>query len=143
MGITIRSKNKSIDMGCGGFLRLRRTVSELCPEEISKHYAELINNYIHFQYDTEACKKYDEKTEELYQKYRKKGLGKVFDFLYAQDTDARMTYGTAKQLLKAIGDYDNDQIYGYAGWGDQAARFKDFKEILRDATETKTAWGWD
>ena len=51
--------------------------------------------------------------------------------------DAEMTYGTAKQLLSVIGDYDDDVIYGYAGWGKDAARFRDFKELLQDAADTK------
>lgn len=54
-----------------------------------------------------------------------------------------MTYGCAKQLLKVIGDYDNGKVYGYAGRGEHAARFSDFKAVLEDATETKRGFWWN
>jgi hypothetical protein len=41
-----------------------------------------------------------------------------------------------------IGNYDDEIVYGYAGWGKDAARFKNFKELLNDAYETKRDWGW-
>ena len=56
---------------------------------------------------------------------------------------AKMTYGCAKQLLKVIGDYDNGKVYGYAGRGEHAARFSDFKAVLEDAAETKRGFWWN
>ncbi len=55
-----------------------------------------------------------------------------------------MTYGCAKQILKAIGDRADmdDMVIGYAGWGEYAARFNDFRKILEDATETKRGFWW-
>ena len=142
MGICIFSKNVSNDIGYGGFKRLRQTVANLCPNEIKNHYNYLQENYIHLLYNKEDLKKYDEETERIYSKYRKKGYGKVIDFLYSPDTGATLSYGTAKQLLKAIGDYNDDIIYGYAGWGDDAMRFHHFKEILEDSYKSKKSWGW-
>ena len=110
--------------------------------EIAKHYDILSSEeYICMVYH--GFDEYDKKTEELYYKYRKK-FGKVIDFLYAPDTDAKMTYGCAKQMLKAIesGTARDDMIIGYAGWGDKAARFRDFKKILEDAAETKKGFWW-
>lgn len=141
MGITIKSPNHSIDMGYGGLLRLRRTVASLCPNEIRKHYYYLLDNLIHLQYHKEEADAYDERTDILYRKYKKQ-YGKVIDFLYASDCEAKLSYGTAKQLLDVIGDYDDSIIYGYAGWGDAAARFKDFKEILMDCYLSKKQLIW-
>ena len=142
MGICIFSKNVSNDLGYGGFQRLRKTIAGLCPSEIANHYNYLLDNLIHLSLHKNESDAYDARTDVLYNKYRKKGYGKVIDFLYSPDTDATLTYGTAKQLLKVIGDYDDNIIYGYAGWGDDAMRFHHFKEILKDAAETKTKWGW-
>ena len=102
MGLTIRSKNHSIDIGSGGFFRLRMKIAGLTNKEISDHYKVLASEeYIHMVYH--GFEEYDKKTEELYERYRKE-YGKVIDFLYAPDTKAKMTYGCAKQILKAIGD---------------------------------------
>ena len=141
MGVNISSKNNSIAMGYYGFLRLRRTIAGLCPKEIAGHYAFLLDNLQYIATHKEAQEKYDKGIEQLYEAFGNK-YGKVLNFLYASDCDSEMTYGTAKQLLSVIGDYDNDIIYGYAGWGKDAARFRDFKELLQDAADTKTKWGW-
>lgn len=141
MGITIYSANKSHDLPYGGFIRLRRTIANLCPCEIRDHYLFMVDHYIELIYHEEELNKYNAKTEELYVKHKQR-YGKVIDFLYAPDTDAELTYGTAKQILAVIGDYRDDKIYGYAGWGDRAMRFNDFIAILEDAVQSKKKWGW-
>ncbi|MBR0417908.1 MAG: hypothetical protein IJI66_01920 [Erysipelotrichaceae bacterium] len=142
MGVNISSPNHDIAMGYGGFARLRRTIAGLCPNEIKLHYEYLLKNLWHLSFDKEESDRYDRQTEELYVKYGKK-YGKVLDFLYAPDTDGKLSYGTCKQLLDVIGDYDDDSIYGYAGWGEHAARFRDFKEILEDCYKSKKPLIWD
>jgi len=142
MGLTIYSKHHSIDIGTGGFLRLRMAIANCTNKEISEHYHVLASEeYIHMVYN--GFEEYDKKTEELYEKYRKT-YGKVIDFLYASDIEAKMTYGCAKQILRVIGNHPelDNMVIGYAGWGDQAARFRDFRSILEDAAETKKCFGW-
>lgn len=141
MGLEIYSANKSHSLPYSGFWRLRKAIASLCPKDMNDHYCEFADNFRDIIGDEEWLAAYNAETESLYQKYKKQ-YGKVFDFLYAPDCDARLTYGAAKQLLKVIGDYDDDHIYGYAGWGDKAMRFKDFVEILEDAVESKKKWGW-
>jgi hypothetical protein len=141
MGLTIYSKNLSNDLGAGGFLRLRRIVAFLCPFEIFEHYTYLLKHYSYIVSSDEEADTYDAGTEALYRQFGKTH-GKVMDFLYASDVEAKFNYGVAKQLLTVIGDYDDQAVYGYAGWGDRAMKFKDFKAILQDAAETKTKWGW-
>lgn len=141
MGLTIYSKNLSNNLGSGGFYRLRKTIAGLCPDEIKNHYMFLADHYFDIQIADPGFKNYDAETERIYQKYRSK-YGKVIDFLWAPDLDCELTYGTAGQLLRLIGNYDDSIIYGYAGWGDKAMRFHDFKEILADAYQTKSKWGW-
>lgn len=139
MGITIFSKNLSNDMGYGGFRRLRRTIGNLIPcDELREHY--MLLDDVGFTDDKEFYKKYDAKTERLYRKYRKK-YGKIIDFLYCSDCEGKFGHYTAIMLLNLIGDYDDDQIYGYAGW-EKPMRLEDFKDILKDAVNTKSNWGW-
>lgn len=133
MGVTISCGEKSVDMGYGGFLRLRRTIASLCPEEIHSHYEDLVSARLNDEFDYVA---YDKKTAQLINKYR--SYRKVINFLYVSDAStASLTYGTAKDLLKLIGDFDDGKIYGYPGWGDKAARFCDFKDVLRECVEKK------
>lgn len=141
MGVNISSKHCDIAMGYFGFRRPRRTVANLCLKEIADHYNYLLDNLHYIAAHKEVSDRYDEGIDRLYETFGKR-YGKVLNFLYAPDTDATMTYGTAKQLLSVIGDYDDDIIYGYAGWGKDAARFRDFKILLQDAADTKTKWCW-
>ena len=139
MGITIFSKNYSNDMSYSGFRRLRKTIASLIPcDELREHY--MLLDDICFSDDKEFYKKYDAKTEKLYRKYQKK-YGKIINFLYCSDCEGKFGPHTASALLNLIGDYDDDQIYGYPGWN-KPMNFEYFKDILKDAKDTKSNWGW-
>lgn len=145
MGVTIRSKNFGIDLGYFGFFRLRRKIAELISEDAGIHYEELSHPSQPLFFKTkdeedEYWKKYDEVTECIVSKCPK-NIHKVFDFLYESDVEGSVTYGTCKQILDVIGDYDDDIIYGYAGRPD-AARMKDFKSILEDCVKNKCKMTW-
>lgn len=142
MGLTIRSENNEITLGPGGFLRLKKAVAGLTNKEISDHYNILLSEeFIHMLYH--GFEEYDKKTEELYEKYKEE-YGEVIDFLYAPDTSANMTSSCAEQILKALGgrtDLD-DMVIGYAGWGENAAKFGSFRKILEDAVKTRKGFYW-
>ena len=141
MGVTIYSKNISCDIGYGGLFRLRKTVAKLCPQDIRDHYMALVDDYFTLIQNDPGLKLYDAITDNIYA-YHQANMRKIIDFLYATDIKARFTYGTAKVLLSLIGEYDDNYVYGYAGWGDCAMKFKDFKQLLEDAVKTKSYWGW-
>lgn len=144
MGLTIYCKKtgRSIDMGAGGFLRLRNQIADLAG--VGEHYRQI--EKIMFGYFTSSKEKekafdeHDRKTELMV----KTGVlnAKVARFLWESDVEARLPYGVAKAVLKVIGDYDNQTIYGYAGRPD-AAQFRDFKAILQDCVDTKSQLIWD
>lgn len=144
MGVTIRCRKsgRSIDMGGGGFWNLRNKIAKLAG--IGKHYREIdIINQAYFMQDEakkKAFEEYDQKTNQMIAD----GIlnEKVARFLYSTDVGAKLPYGVAKKLLEIIGDYDDDIIYGYYGRPDRAM-FKDFKAILQDCVETKSALIWD
>lgn len=50
-------------------------------------------------------------------------------------------YGACKELLKIIGDYDDNVLYGYIGRPD-CAKFRDFKAILQDCADNKCDMIW-
>lgn len=142
MGVTLCSKNHFIDLGYAGFFRLRRKIAELISEEAGEHYAEI--QYAHAFPSEEAEEEYwdayDKETERIANSLPKY-TWKVFDFLYMPDADGSVTYGTCKNILRVIGSYDDDILYGYAGRPD-CARWKDFVRILKDCVETKTEMCW-
>ena len=142
MGVSVSSKNHSIDLGYFGFFRLRRQVARLVGEDVGIHYAELSHPHFFTDKKAEAAywEKYDGLTEYLIGKYPGK-VRKVFDFLYAPDAEGSATYGTCSQVLGVIGDYDDDIPYGYVGRPD-CAMFRDFKMLLQDCVDTKTKLEW-
>lgn len=145
MGLTIECKktNRSINLGCGGFLRLRRKVADLCGEEVSAHYRLMLDSMYNW-FETPEEKQvfwedYDQKTVQLVQS-GKLNI-KIADFLYQSDCEGQIRYGACKNLLKVISDYDDNILYGYAGRPD-CASFRDFKAILEDCVQTKSDLIW-
>ena len=119
MGVTISctKTGRTIDVGSGGFLRLRSKISER-----EKFYED-----------------FDKKTEALLNK--KRISVKIVDFCLQSDCEGSIRYGACKELLKVIGNYDDNICYGYAGRED-CAMFRDFKKILEDCAEHKCNMVW-
>ena len=144
MGITIRCKKtyRSIDLGTGGFLRLRRKVSELAGEPLSSHYAKLLDKSC-FMSEKESKAFYDEFNATTQKLLEEKKIDiKIVDFLLQSDEIGRIRYGACKNILNVIGDYDDDIRYGYCGRRNNT-RSSVFKEILRDCVKTKSDMIWD
>lgn len=140
MGVTIESKNKSIDLGYGGFEILRTKISELTNSEIAKHYKELDDRWKHLSDREEFFKQYDAKTKEIDEKYDYK-YNSILYFLYACDCGATMEVDICKEIYEVIKDYDDDVSYGYSGRKD-CAKFKDFKELVKDCIDNNTSMEW-
>lgn len=142
MGITIESKNCSIDMGYGGFNNLRTKVAKLAADDIGEHYNKLNDSVSIF--GEEARKKffdeYNKKIAELDKKYNYE-MSEVLDFLYASDCDAEMSVDVCKKLYEVIKDYDDNVLYGYVGRAD-CAMFKDFKELVKDCIDNNCSMTW-
>ena len=140
MGVTISSKNHSIDMGYGGFGNIRRRVAELTGKEIGKHYARLDKGmFIHGAEREEFFKKYNKKIGELETEFKiPRG---ILMFLYASDCEGKITSAKCKHIYEVIKNYDDDILYGYGG-RDDCAKFKDFKEIIKDCIDNKTVMKW-
>lgn len=142
MGVTIDSKNKSIDLGYGGFNRLRNKISELVNSEIAEHYKEIEKGQFLLGEDKrkEFFKKYDAETERLDKKYDYK-YNSVLHFLYACDCGATMEVDVCKEIYEVIKDYDDNIAYGYTGRKD-CAMFKDFKELVKDCIDNNEPMEW-
>lgn len=143
MGLTIRAKKspeKSVDLGAGGFLRLRQKVSQLAGEPWASHYAALLQRPFSASDAESFYAEFDTKTAELIAE--RKVSVKLVDFCLQSDIEGSIHYGACKLLSQIIGDYDDDILYGHAGRPD-CARFQDFKAILQECAGKKCDLIWD
>ena len=143
MGLTIRVKSRNahvrpIDMGGGGFMRLRNRVAKLYGDPWASHY-ETLTSSSHIG-DEDFYDDFDRKTEVLLKE--KKVSPKIVDFCLQSDIRGRVRYGACKEILQTIGDYDDNICYGYAGRPD-CAMFRDFKAILEDCVLLKCDMVWE
>ena len=144
MGVTLfcRKMGHSIDMGYGGFMRLRKKVAMLAGEEFGLHYGQLFEHLCTLtdsKVRDQLLEDFDNKTEQF---IRDKAVSiKVVDFLFQSDAEGEIRYGACKELLKIIGNYDDKICYGYAGRPD-CAMFRDFKALLKDCVASKSNLAW-
>lgn len=139
MGVSLSAKKqpeKVLDLGYFGFSRLRETVSDLVGEPWASHYRTLTSSECHPHEFFEA---FDKETEQLIRK--RKISKKVADFLLQVDVEGSIQYGACKELLKVIGDYDDNIAYGYVGKKD-CVRFCDFKSVLQECVRKKCPMNW-
>lgn len=138
MGITIRSKNHSCDMGPGGFLRFQETVAkQISPEfsvEFEKFREQLRQAYFN--------KKNKQQIIDAHQKYIDECLidglisEAVIQLLYQPDTEGKIKKKNANKIYKLIKDLDDTTKYGYIGRAD-CATMKDLKQIFGDKSKVK------
>ena len=142
MGVTVKTKNRAMDLGYSGFNRLRTKVAELAAEDIGRHYKKLEGAW--FITDKEWKKKffenYNKKITELSERYNGEKDG-ILHFLYASDGGAEIPVKACKEIWEVIKEYDDDIRYGYSGRKD-CAMFKDFKQIVKDCIDNDCSMVW-
>lgn len=140
MGITIESKNYSIDIGCGGFLRLRTKVAELASKDIWDHYKHLSDAPYFGESRKLFFEEYDRKITEISESHNGEMDG-ILHFLYESDCNAEIPVKICSQIYEVIKDYDDDVLYGYIGRPD-CAKFNDFKELVKDCVDSNCSMEW-
>lgn len=140
MGITIRSKNKSIDMGYGGFYNLRKTVAKLAADDIGKHYEHLMDAPYSNDERKSFFEDYDKKIEELSEIHNGE-MDSVLIFIYQSDCEGSLSIKDCRKIYEIIKDYDDDVLYGYWGRPD-CAKFADFKAIVKDCIDNRCKLKW-
>lgn len=135
MGITIRSKRHSCDMGYIGFNRFRETVAKQLNNEFSAHYVKLSDVIMLCGKERkEYFEKYDAKTNELVNSNIV--TDEVANFLYQCDCEGKIDRKQAKQVYQLIKDCDDNIILGYIGRKD-CAKMSDMKKIFADGTKVE------
>lgn len=141
MGITIKSKNFSVDMGYLGFNNFRTKVAELSNSEFWLHYKDL--NLVHGILDGQERKKFFEKYNEKTEKLIKRNIvsEEIANFCYQSDCEGSIDQDQSKQIYEKIKDYDDNFRYGYVGRSD-CAMFSDLKNIFKDCAENGGTVDW-
>jgi len=126
MGITIRTKVKSCDIGYGGFMRFRQDVAFLICNEVGLHYKSIEN--APFVRRDEFFVKFDANTKRLIESG--KLSIELARFLFASDGEYKCDMKQVRSLRDILKlSKNDDEIYGYCGRKD-AATMKDMKEIF-------------
>lgn len=138
-----KKTGSSIDMGYGGFASLRARVAILVGEPFASHELQLSKSEVMFMFDQEKkdafYKKFNARTEQMISEG--KVSIKIVDFLHQSDCGGKIRYGACKEILKVIGDYDDNIAYGYCGRKD-CAMFADFKALLQECVDNKCMLVW-
>lgn len=140
MTLKCKKTGRDMDMGYIGFDRLRTKVADLMGSDVGVHYRELnkIDN-LPIEERRKAIPEYNKKMQQLIES---KALDeKVAEFLYQADDEGKVNHKVCKRILKVIGNYDDDIIYGYGG-RENPGKFKDFKAILQDCVKNKCPMVW-
>ncbi|OWV05303.1 MULTISPECIES: hypothetical protein [unclassified Fibrobacter] len=149
MGITIKSKNFSLDCGYFGFKRLRDFVASKRPHENFRKCVEEFNeNILSFMRPAGWMESFNKKINDL-EFLANKGSTKeeietldwFGNFEWASDCDAEMKYETAKAIWEYIKDVSEDFVFGYSARPD-AATFQQFKSLIDDCVKNKTGFKW-
>lgn len=138
MGVTIESKNHSIDLGFGGFYNLRAKVAELSDTDLGRHYRDLTDAPF-FSGREEFFKEYNKKITEIVNKNNIPDA--IPDFIYQSDYDGEISPEQCQQIYEVIKNYDDNILYGYCERKD-CAMFKDFKKIIKDCVENNCNMTW-
>lgn len=138
MGITIKNKNMGIDMGYHGFFLLRKNIAYLISEDFGRLYEQWCGPFGHLT-DEEGNKK----LKILYSQGKMINADElVLKFLFESDGEGKLSVNGCKKLYELIKDYDDNILYGYVGRPD-CAKFKDFKEIIKQSAKSRLVVRWN
>lgn len=140
MGVTIESPNCSIDIGYGGFYRLRQKIADLSNPALSYHYQKVLDGSSLYGENRKIFfEKYNKKTEAIKEQYNIPDG--IIDFLYLSDAGATLPVEECKELWNVIKNIEDDFCIGYVGRKD-CAMFSDFKDIVLDCIENNIYMCW-
>lgn len=140
MGITIRSKNFSDDMGYGGFMNFRKRVAMCVSDNFGNHYAKLSDGMLLYGDERdEYFKVYDKETNNFVE--CNLVSSEIANFCYQSDCEGEIDQEQSKHIYEAIKDYDDDFCYGYSGRSD-CVMFEDLKDMFKDCADNGGEIKW-
>lgn len=139
MGVTITATKPlyTFDTGCGGFFNLRKNIAYCLDEEFGANYANLLHCHSQAEY-----KMNDREAEKIIaRKHLDDNYSDVLDFLYASDTDGRVSYKTCKKIYDMIKNKDfGTKIFRYGAIAHND--YEEFKLFLLDCYSNRKYMRW-
>lgn len=121
-------------MGYGGFFNLRKNIALALDEEFGENYALLGNCYTVDDYN-----KNDMAANSILE--RKHLDEDVVDFLYASDTEGKISYKVCGKIYNLIKDIDfGDKGFRYAIY--RRNDYEEFKKFLKDCYSKRKNMVW-
>lgn len=137
-----KKTEKYFSFGTIGFDRLKHKIANLIGGEFSSHYLILTSTKTLTMVGKERIHFFDNYNKKTIEIIEKEKVNKdVVNFLYQPDCRGKIDCKTCEQILKIIGDYDDDFIYGFDGHGN-VVKFSDFISILKSCAENKSDMVW-
>lgn len=145
MGITISGRYKGrispfeLDMSYSTFFRLRCTIARAFDSDLYSHYLHLID----YRSSKAEWDEYDHITNVIIQKNKidtVKWKSKIVDFLFAPDTNGKISYGTCGRLYRLIKNEPDENQYGYTMIGNNT--MGTFKALLKDVYVNRGTLIW-
>lgn len=129
MGVSIRTKNKSIDMGYTSFFRLRTDIAKAINSEWGMKYEELVNR-----------NRYDE-LNDITAEYLADGkISKyLVDFCFQSDSEGHITYWACKYIHQQIQNVDKKDNYGYVMAPNS---WEEIKNVFKDGSKNRGGLRW-
>ena len=118
MGICLRNKEYSMDMGYGSFGNLRKKIALLLNKDFGENYLLLSQCRTIDDYS-----KNDDRANRLIKEHNLDT--DIIDFLYQPDNDGKISYKTCKKIYDVVKDYDDNCMYGYVHSNHSFSYFKD------------------
>ncbi len=144
MGISIGcKKGASYDITCGGFLNFRLQVAKLANKEFGEQYERLTSTTFEMLSKEQKQAAYHDINEKVQALIDKKAVSpKIVDFCCQTDIDGAIRFGACKAILKAIGDYDDDYVYGYLA-RPPLVKWATLKNLLQECVDKRCDLVWD
>lgn len=138
MGVSISSKNKSLDLTYSGFFRLRSEIANAVDKDLGKLYSTITQGYnLSLEERDEFFSKFDQDLNDIEQR---KGIDSdIIDFLMMSDTSGEIAASVVEKILYLLSLITEERNYGY---GIRPVTNKDILSLFKDASENKTAIEW-
>lgn len=129
MGVSIRTKNKSICMGYASFFRLRTDIAKAINFEWGMKYEELLNR-----------KRYDE-LNDITADYLADGkISKyLVDFCFQSDVEGHITCWACKYIYRQVQNIVKKDTYGYVM---TPIFWVEIKNVFKDGSENRGGLRW-
>jgi hypothetical protein len=124
-------------MGYGGFFNLRKNIAMALDKELGEVYATLATCHTQEDFNTHDLE--DEKI--INSKHLDRDYADVLDFIYASDSDGKISYKTCKKIRDLLDNIDlTGKCFRYVAYSHND--YEDFKLFLSECYSKRRNMYW-